>query len=67
MFFMNCVISKSTSQKSTHRSSSIEGTIYSKDPREKEANDFAKEHLIPCEVWNKILSGKSMIAYRRIL
>ena len=38
---------------------SIEGTIYSKDPREKEANDFAKEHLIPCEVWNKILSGKS--------
>ena len=38
---------------------SIEGTIYSKDPREKEANNFAKEHLIPCEVWNKILSGKS--------
>nr|WP_310787380.1 hydroxylamine reductase [Fusobacterium nucleatum] len=38
---------------------SIEGTIYSKDPRQKEANDFAKEHLIPCEVWNKILSGKS--------
>lgn len=38
---------------------SIEGTIHSKDPREKEANDFAKEHLIPEDIWNKILSGKS--------
>ncbi len=34
---------------------SIEGTIYSNDPREKEANEFAKEHLIPNTIWNKIL------------
>ena len=53
-----CHIEKHFSEE--HRSFiSIEGTIYSKDPREKEANDFAKEHLIPCDVWNKILSGKS--------
>jgi HTH-type transcriptional regulator/antitoxin HigA len=34
---------------------SIEGTLYSKDPREKEANDFARQHLIPDNVWNSIL------------
>lgn len=34
---------------------SMEGTLYSKDPREKEANDFAKQHLIPDDVWKSIL------------
>lgn len=34
---------------------SIEGTLYSKDAREKEANEFAKQHLIPDEIWNNIL------------
>lgn len=34
---------------------SIEGALYSKDPREKEANDFARRHLIPDDVWNSML------------
>ena len=35
---------------------SIEGTLYSNDPREKEANEFARQHLIPDDVWSAILS-----------
>ncbi len=34
---------------------SVEGTLYSKDPREKEANEFARKHLIPDDTWNKIM------------
>ena len=34
---------------------SIEGTEYSNDPREKEANDFARQMLIPDEIWASIL------------
>lgn len=34
---------------------SIEGTEYSNDPREKEANEFAKQMLIPDETWESIL------------
>ena len=34
---------------------SIEGTEYSNDPREKEANDFARQMLIPDSIWDKIL------------
>lgn len=37
---------------------SIEGTEYSKDKREKEANDFARQTLIPNHIWNKILKAK---------
>ena len=36
---------------------STEGTLYSKDPREKEANDFARQQLIPDDVWNKIIGA----------
>ncbi len=35
---------------------SVEGTDYSKDPREIEANDFARQMLIPNHKWDKILS-----------
>ena len=34
---------------------SIEGTEYSNDLREKEANDFARQMLIPDEIWASIL------------
>ena len=34
---------------------SIEGTEYSNDPREKEANEFAKQMLIPDKTWESIL------------
>ena len=33
----------------------LEGSLYSTDPREKEANEFARQHLIPDDVWKKIL------------
>ena len=33
----------------------IEGVEYSNDPREKEANEFAKQMLIPNEIWDSIL------------
>lgn len=34
---------------------SIEGVEYSNDPREKEANEFARQMLIPDETWETIL------------
>lgn len=34
---------------------SIEGVEYSNDPREKEANEFARKMLIPDETWESIL------------
>ena len=34
---------------------SIEGTEYSNDPREKEANEFARQMLIPDDTWENIL------------
>lgn len=34
---------------------SIEGVEYSNDPREKEANEFARQMLIPDETWESIL------------
>ena len=34
---------------------SIEGIEYSNDPREKEANEFARQMLIPDETWESIL------------
>lgn len=34
---------------------SMEGVEYSNDYREKEANDFARKHLIPDDVWEQIL------------
>lgn len=34
---------------------SVEGVEYSNDPRELEANEFAREMLIPKEIWNQIL------------
>ncbi len=34
---------------------SMEGVEYSNDPREKEANDFARQSLISDEVWGQIL------------
>jgi HTH-type transcriptional regulator/antitoxin HigA len=34
---------------------SIEGIEYSNDPREKEANEFARQMLIPDETWENIL------------
>lgn len=33
----------------------IEGTEYSKDPKEKEANEFARQMLIPDAIWKDIL------------
>ena len=33
----------------------IEGVEYSSDPREKEANEFARNALIPESTWNAIL------------
>lgn len=37
----------------------IEGSEYSKDPREKEANDFARQMLIPDNVWKQIMNNGS--------
>ena len=34
---------------------SIDGNLYSTDPREKEANEFARQRLIPESVWYDIL------------
>ena len=34
---------------------SIESIEYSNDPREKEANEFARQMLIPDEIWENIL------------
>lgn len=34
---------------------SVEGTEYSTDPKEIEANDFARETLIPSDVWDVIM------------
>lgn len=38
---------------------SIDGVDYSSDPREKEANEFARNALIPQKDWEKILRTKS--------
>lgn len=38
---------------------SIDGVDYSSDPREKEANEFARNALIPPKDWEKILRTKS--------
>lgn len=38
---------------------SIDGVDYSSDPREKEANEFARNTLIPQKDWEKILRTKS--------
>lgn len=47
---------------------SIEGTLYSKDPREKEANDFARQHLIPDNVWNRILKiGSNSLSPHKVV
>lgn len=37
----------------------LEGTLYSTDPREKEANEFARQTLIPDVVWKKIMMAGS--------
>ena len=37
----------------------IEGSEYSNDPKEKEANDFARNMLIPDDVWKQIMSNGS--------
>lgn len=44
----------------------IDGVEYSSDPREKEANEFAKNTLIPESTWNKILKVgcKSLSPYK---
>lgn len=47
---------------------SIEGTLYSTDPREKEANEFARQQLIPDDVWAGILRvGSSSISPHKIV
>ncbi|MBP5457378.1 MAG: HigA family addiction module antidote protein [Paludibacteraceae bacterium] len=47
---------------------SIEGTLYSTDPREKEANEFARQHLIPDDVWHSILQvGSSNLTPHKIV
>jgi HTH-type transcriptional regulator/antitoxin HigA len=38
---------------------SIDAEGYSSDPRENEANEFARNTLIPEETWNKILKAKA--------
>lgn len=45
---------------------SIEGVEYSNDPREKEANEFASQMLIPNDIWKKILESgcKSLSPYK---
>jgi HTH-type transcriptional regulator/antitoxin HigA len=47
---------------------SIEGTLYSNDPREKEANDFARQRLIPDDMWAGILRvGSSSLSPHMIV
>ena len=47
---------------------SIEGTLYSTDPREKEANDFARQQLIPDNIWAAILQvGSSSLSPHKIV
>lgn len=47
---------------------SMDGTLYSTDPREKEANDFARNQLIPDEIWKRILrTGVSDISPHKIV
>ena len=47
---------------------SMEGTLYSKDPKEKEANEFAREHLIPDNIWNDIMRvGSANLSPHRIV
>lgn len=45
---------------------SIEGVEYTNDPREKEANEFARQMLIPDETWERILKVgcKSLLPYK---
>ncbi len=38
---------------------SMEGVEYSNDPREKTANEFAQNILIPTDIWNMIVSANS--------
>lgn len=46
----------------------LEGTLYSTDPREKEANDFAKQSLIPDRVWSRIMKvGSTSLSPHRIV
>ena len=40
---------------------SIEGNLYSKDPREKKQNDLHRQHLIPDNVWNSILKSQAIV------
>lgn len=44
----------------------MDGLEYSKDPREKEANEFARNALIPEDIWDKILKVgcKSLCPYK---
>lgn len=47
---------------------SVEGIEYSSDPREKEANEFAKNTLIPEEIWKNILKvGCNSISPNKVL
>ena len=46
----------------------IDNSVYSTDPREKEANEFARQSLIPDAVWNDIMKKgcKSLSPYKII-
>ena len=47
---------------------SIEGALYSTDPREKEANEFARQQLIPDDVWAGILRvGSNSLSPHKIV
>jgi HTH-type transcriptional regulator/antitoxin HigA len=45
---------------------SVDSMEYSSDPKEREANEFAQEALIPKEVWNRMLKvgSKSLSPYK---
>jgi HTH-type transcriptional regulator/antitoxin HigA len=45
---------------------SVDSMEYSSDPKEREANEFAQEALIPKEIWGRILKvgSKSLIPYK---
>ena len=46
----------------------LEGTMYSTDPREREANDFARQYLIPDDVWNRIMKvGSSSLSPHKVV
>ena len=46
----------------------LEGTMYSTDPREREANDFARQCLIPDNAWNRIMKvGSSSLSPHRVV